>query len=460
VQVDERCLLDDGRRLHLLRCVRQLPGKREVWQGELDGQQVFAKFYLDLKRGKVHWQRELDGIKAFQSRGIPSAELCHAGSLRENGLPVIVLKALPEAESLKEAWESGNAPRRERLLREMMVLLARHHRAGLCQTDLHFGNFVIAQGVIHSLDGDGVKTVVGELNRECSLENLGLFFAQLFPEWESKIPELYSCYLEERGWNRESDCEPLLQQLAQARSRRWAERQGKLFRECTAFICRKREGGIEVLVRTDASPELEALLSNPDASFPGKALALKNGNTCTVWAAQVNDLRLVIKRYNIKSLWHGIKLSTREGRAFLSWVNAHRLLFYGIPTPRPVALVKIKRGAVKPVAYFITEQVDGVGSHQWFRDGNIPQASKAAMVEKIGHLFRQLGAQLISHGDLKASNILIVDQQPVLIDLDAMQQHANKRSFRKAWEGDLQRFMQNWDDAPELKELFNGLNLS
>jgi tRNA A-37 threonylcarbamoyl transferase component Bud32 len=196
-------------------------------------------------------------------------------------------------------------------------------------------------------------------------------------------------------------------------------------------------------------------LADPDATFPGRDQALKNGNTCTVWAAMAGAQPLVIKRYNVKNLWHGIKLSTRRGRAFISWENAHRLLFYGIATPCPVALLKERRGALQPVAYFIMEQVEGVAAHEWFPDPKVPWEQKQRMAERIARLFGQLKEQRISHGDMKASNILLVADEPMLIDLDAMRQHSWGSEFRKARARDMRRFMRNWEGMPELKELFS-----
>ncbi|VAX05511.1 serine/threonine protein kinase [hydrothermal vent metagenome] len=446
--------LDDGRQLHCSETVRLLPGKRRASIGTLEGRPVFVKCFLDQKRGQVHWQRELNGIKAFWDRGILTAELLYVGQEAEHGWPLIVLAQIPDPISLKDAWQLGDDARREHLLREMVSLLAQHHRAGLRQTDLHLDNFVLSQGEIFSLDGAGVTDNDSELGLADSLENIALLIAQLHPEWEAQISNLYDQYFAERDWSGGPGYVDLLKSVGRWRKRRWREHQGKLLRECTDFVCRQEQGRFEVIARSALNPAMESLLAAPDSSFPGKEWALKNGNTCTVWATNVNDLSLVIKRYNVKGSWHGLKLATRKGRAFRSWENAHRLVFYGIATPHPVALVKIKHGLLKPMSYFIAEQVDGVGAQEWFRDESISWTAKIAMAEKINQLLLQLEAQRISHGDLKASNILIVGDRPVLIDLDAMQQHASTTSFRKSWGKDLRRFMRNWDDAPDLKELF------
>ena len=446
--------LEDGRQLNGQRLVRSLPGRREVWQAELEGQSVFAKFYLSPKRAKVHWQRELDGIRAFQQGGILTPELLYTGREQVHNWPVIISAQISDPVSVDDAWHQAEADRKRHLLRKMVVLLARHHRAGICQTDLHLGNFVLSGSKIFSLDGDGVKKLPVKEDQTASLDNLALFIAQLFPEWETEIPELHVLYLNERGWPKAADSDDLLQRVREARKRRWTEYQGKLFRECTAFICHKNAKRFEVISRDASGSELEVLLADPDASFPGKEKALKNGNTCTVWAATVGEFELVIKRYNVKGLLHGIKLSTRPGRAMTSWENAHRLLFYGIATPRPIAVVKMKQGLLQPVAYFMAETIEGVDALGWFQEASIPMDEKREMAKNIADLFAQMEAQKISHGDLKANNILITDAKPLLIDLDAMQQHEDEVPFRKAWKRDLQRFMRNWEHVPEIEQLF------
>lgn len=445
--------LVDGRSLCCIQTLRFLPDRRQACLAELDGQPVFAKIFLDRKRGKVHWQRELAGIRAFEQQGILTAKLLVAGELVDTGWPVIVLARLIDPLSLNKVWDSAENDRRQTLLQAMVKLISCHHRAGILQTDLHLDNFVISGSKIYSLDGAGVRQSVGEIGRQGSLANLALFLAQFDPTWDSSAPAAYRLYLTERGWR--SDSRDNLPRLVQkARQRRWEEVRGKLYRECTAFVAQQEIGRLEIFSRRDDVPELRALLVDPDQSFPGREQALKYGNTCTVWSTLVAGLCLVIKRYNIKSFWHGLKLSIRKGRAQVSWENAHRLQFYGIATPRPVAVLKQRRGLLRPVSYFMMEAVSGRGAEKWFHDSAISAADKRRMSGEVVRLIKQLYDNRISHGDMKASNFLITEQGPVIIDLDAMRQHGSERSYRIAWRRDLNRFMRNWCEAPELEMLF------
>jgi Ser/Thr protein kinase RdoA (MazF antagonist) len=58
----------------------------------------------------------------------------------------------------------------------------------------------------------------------------------------------------------------------------------------------------------------------------------------------------------------------------------------------------------------------------------------------------------ITHGDLKASNLLWDADRLVLIDLDAMCQHASPAGFARAWQRDRARFLRNWPAGSPLRE--------
>ncbi len=448
-----RYTLDSGEELSCLEMVRSLPGKRKVFLGEHSGKKVFVKLFLDSERGERHWNRELHGLEAFRQCQIQTVNLLYSGKTAEQGLPVIILDHLSGAVSVMAAWASADTNARKQLLKQMTTLLAQHHNAGLLQTDLHLDNFMLCADEIISLDGAGVKIPSGGVSRSSALENLGLFMAQLPPEWELYVSDVCAIYWSERAWSDGQDSDQLLRQVKKSRKMRWRKFRHKLYRNTTAFCYEKQKDGFQVAVREYLSKEMYELLKNPDASYPGCDKALKNGNTCTVWATQVDGRGLVIKRYNVKSFWHGIRLLLFPGRGESSWFNGNCLRFYDIPTPRPVALIK-RRNGLYPIAYKITEQVSSENAWIWFRDQAHSSDEVEAMAHKIVMLLQKLQQQKISHGDLKASNILINNGEPMLIDLDAMYQHANNVAFSRAWLRDIRRFLKNWDSEADLQRLF------
>ncbi len=446
--------LDDGRKLRCNATVRLLPDKREARLGMLGRRPVFIKIFLDAKRGKIHWQRELDGVTALQQRGILTAELLYAGVVGDDGLPLIVLARLPEPVTLREAWDEADSATSQQLLEEMVTVLAKHHMAGVCQTDLHLNNFVISEGQIYSLDGAGVIVTEGEFGLQAGLDNLALFLAQLAPRWAAYAPELYSHYLAQRGREHGPGSGYLSRQIERLREWRWNKFKGKLFRDCTSFRYRESPGRVEIVAREHAGPELDALLSDPDASFPGREKALKNGVTCTVWGAKVGALPLVIKRYNTPEWYKGLVQQFVRGRAMVSWENAHMLGFYGVSTPRPLAVMKQKSGLWKTSSYFLTKEMDGICIYYWLLDEVRTDAEIKGMAKKVVELLMQLRTHRISHGDMKVANWFVVDNEVVLIDLDTMKKYRSTLLFRRAWRSDLRRFMKNWRELPELFFLF------
>ncbi len=446
-------LLDNGQEIICLEVVRSLPGKRLVFVGEYDGAKVFAKLYLDPKRGERHWRRELDGLKAFKERGIATADILYAGKSADQGLPIIILVQLHGLVSVRQAWDEAVDEAKGQLLQRMVGLLARHHQAGLCQTDLHLDNFLLSEEEIFSLDGAGVRVYSDAVPQDVRLDNLALFVAQLAPEWEARIPDIYAIYIAASGWQFGPGSDVLLKKVQTAREHRWKEYRGKLFRNCTAFTYTEYDDGFLVASNRHAGRELFELLRNPDASFPGVEKALKNGNTCTVWPVTVDGLSLVVKRYNMKGFWHGLKLRLFQGRGERSWVNGYRLGFYGIPTPRPVALLKRRTGFF-PKTYLVTERVHAVFALEWFRDATVSMDEKGRMAGQIAGMFNKLWQQRITHGDLKATNILIAEGKAMLIDLDGMRRHKCPFIFKWAWRKDMRRFMENWGDDAGLLELF------
>jgi tRNA A-37 threonylcarbamoyl transferase component Bud32 len=167
-----------------------------------------------------------------------------------------------------------------------------------------------------------------------------------------------------------------------------------------------------------------------------------------------NGEHFVVKRYNIKGFWHGLKRAIRPSRAWVSWQNAHRLFFIlGISTPLPILLMEKRWGPFRSKAYFVSEYIEGVDIRELLHSA----ASKdlnAEVVKQVSDLIQSLADASISHGDFKATNFIYSKGKVFLVDLDAMREHWFRWRFRRAFKRDLQRFMQNWKDLPHVAESF------
>ena len=66
------------------------------------------------------------------------------------------------------------------------------------------------------------------------------------------------------------------------------------------------------------------------------------------------------------------------------------------------------------------------------------------MAKAILRLFATLHRLKISHGDLKATNLLWQDGKIIVIDLDALRQHNSTSGYARAWRRDRARLLRNW----------------
>ena len=127
--------------------------------------------------------------------------------------------------------------------------------------------------------------------------------------------------------------------------------------------------------------------------------------------------------------------------------------FLGIRSLNPVAMLEYRIGPLRRRSYFVTEYIEGPDALVRLGSLETPDDELEALVL----LLRNLSESKISHGDMKATNFLMADDGPVIIDLDAMREHKNSESFQRAYNKDMDRFMKNWEDHPELASQFEGL---
>lgn len=453
----ESLVLADGRVIERGGMLRRLSGKREVFEGWLDRRHVLVKQYLDHERGKVHAAREVKGLQAFAVASITTPELLYHDADSE-GNPLVVLSYVEAATTYSAAWRDAGSEDREGLVRRMMRLLARHHAAGLCQTDLHLDNFLVTGDAIYSLDGAGVHVSAKGLKEKASLENLALFCAQLPPTYDHRSVACAADYAAERDWGAAPVTDKLPALIDAARYWRWRKVSEKAFRDCTAVRHLKTATSESLVVRSYL-PVVAGVLSDLDSTCPPDAEdRLKDGNTATVWDVKTGGLTLVVKRYNIKNWRHGFTRLVRESRASISWRNAHRLALFGINTPAPVACVTERRVGMARVAYFLAERVEGPNLADWVERNRSDEQALAWVADHLAEIFRQMRRWRISHGDMKATNFIVAADGVYLIDLDVMRQHRTRSGFERAWKADMQRFLANWAGSGLFDDLIDDVS--
>ena len=443
--------------LKCIKSVRRVPGKRLVCEGRWQGQDVFAKLYFGSKRAERNWRKELNGFETFASKGIAAPSIIHSGTAEHGKFFVLIMEPVPAGQSLQALWNQKETDaERISILQDVIAVLARHHEAGLLQRDLHLNNFMSSNGTIFTLDCGDLRIQKSPLGLRRSLSNLGLLFAQLFPEYDRFVTPLFISYMNLRGLpanpSKENDLRAYINSLRQARLHKYLK---KIFRECTEFVCEKNFHHFTVYRRDCASKELEAFLACPDATLlMPKTRILKKGNTATVWLTPIASRNLIVKRYNIKGFMHWFQQGLRISRAALSWKNAHLLKFFGLQTAFPIAFVEERYGFLRKRSYFITEQMDGIDYRSLFQDKGLSDLLKKDAAKRVIGLLFKLRDLKVSHGDMKATNIFSTTSGPSIIDLDSMRHFKSKIFFKHHHLKDKQRLLKNWQPDTDLKNLF------
>ncbi len=433
--------------------LRLLPQKRIVARARVNGMPILVKTFLG-RTANRDASREIEGVKAISSAGVRTTDLLWEADLSENGR-LLAFEYLPDASSLNQLWRTlDEDAQRTEILSRVMSIMSRLHSKGVIQQDIHLANFLLSGGEIHTIDGGGILCrSAAPLGESASIMNLALLFAQFLARYDCLVPGALAEYVKTRDWPGNPDRLGTLQtEIERCRGIRMREHIDKAFRDCTRFVCDSSFRRFVVCERRAYGSEMQGLIAHLDQAMV-RGRTLKRGNSATVALVHLGGRALVIKRYNIKGLFHGVRRALQKSRAWVSWSNAHRMEFLGIPALKPVALIEDRLGPLRRRAYLITEYIEGPDALDCVRS----VADPCGELTGLADIIQELSESQISHGDLKATNFLMAEGGPVIIDLDGMQEHRTRDSFERAFKGDLERFMSNWDDSPRLSDHFAAL---
>lgn len=197
------------------------------------------------------------------------------------------------------------------------------------------------------------------------------------------------------------------------------------------------------------------LIESPDSYLNNvDTPIIKSDATSTVGHVTVDGESLIVKRYNIKGPLHALKRAPRPSRAENNWRYSRLLTSLGVLTPKVVAIIEHRYGPFRGRAYLIQEKMPGELLLDLYQNSPPDPSSPSKLQFALVDLFKSLWINRISHGDMKATNILINNGKPILLDLDATRQHRNIRRLKFYAEKDEQRFLKNWRGIPELHTWF------
>ena len=345
------------------------------------------------------------------------------------------------------------------VLDAVTIELATQHVLGILQHDLHLKNFLVKNSQIYTLDGGNIETFDELLSKKNSLEHLGLFFSQLGVGNEFLQETLLDVYAKSRGWLlKRSDKLFLFSTIKKCNAQRKNDYQKKVQRNCTAFVKINKLFFAGMCDRLFMSEEMEKWLTEPDSVFAHPQLEmLKAGRSSTVIKAVINNTDCVVKRYNMKNVWHWLRRAVRRTRAADSWVLSNTLRLFGIMTPRPIAFIEKRFLGLRGKSWLLMEYVKGPNLAEYFANYQAEDPQFEKIATRVIALIKKITKLKMSHGDLKATNIIIHNDQPVLLDLDGMKEYKTQGKANRVYKKEMTRFMRNWKNQPGVKALFERL---
>lgn len=181
-----------------------------------------------------------------------------------------------------------------------------------------------------------------------------------------------------------------------------------------------------------------------------KGHLLKPGSRSTVTKVEVGDTSYVFKQYKSLKLHRRIRYALTRSRARQSWENGQRMADLGLPVVRPLAFFEESNWGIPGRALLIMPFQHGTPLDEF--------SPHEKVVPALKDFFRKMAEHQITHGDLKATNIIVDETgSPHFIDIDASQCHRSTKTYLKARAKDEARFLRNWQNYPEAMEVFRNI---
>ncbi len=184
---------------------------------------------------------------------------------------------------------------------------------------------------------------------------------------------------------------------------------------------------------------------------------LKHDGTTSVYLLKHQQQAYVVKRFNTKGPWHFVRRFVQTSRAQNCFQMAQCYLSAGIATPEPVAFVQERITGLKLRSWYICAYERGSLLSDAVDANSSPDMK---LHQAIVGLFSKLREYRLSHGDMKATNIIVQKAGWMVIDLDAAKQHKKTQSWYKAANKDWRRLLRNWPETSATHQAISTLHTS
>lgn len=362
---------------------------------------IFDWFWFISPKKEFHYQKMLSSLNlAPKIFGIYRRKMTY----------ILVSEFLYEYETLqswlkKHPWNFLEKEKKQQLLTMLAELITKFWKIGIIQTDFNQNNILINKNNldIKLIDFQRVKFIKNPQKRiweqlsyllppfqdEIPFHSRAWFFRML----RKKIPELQNVgawelfYLGEKAYFR--------------RIKYWKKFKKRLLNRKQILILKKQK--IKIFLNAKKSINLEDIF---------KILKiLENKKTEKTLFVKINDLKYWIK---IEKGWTNKIIKKKLKK---TWWNFWKLKIRNIPTPEPLSYIETPQGN-----YLITEFIEAPRLKDFLKQKKpLPKGH----LKKLAYLIWDLHQKGLTHGDLKASNILYCPKKETfwLIDLEDVEEH-------------------------------------
>jgi tRNA A-37 threonylcarbamoyl transferase component Bud32 len=444
--------------LKLVRVLRVLEGRREVWIATMTGtsRSVVAKRFLPGSKQGKESHLEIRGLNELKDRGVPGPNLLCVASDNVGGIWVLT-DYIEGAADLSEVLVAGaHASSEAAAISGFARTLIMHWRKGVHQTDVHNRNYLWDGKLLYTIDVGSIRFMRGAITRRLRVDTLtrtcfkfsdnqwSLFLDAFDGIAENSDEKALSAFMRSSGFKNQ-----LENRKRKEKKRVWQKSQ----RTSSDFRVSSEPGLRLFAVSTADAALIEKISSEPDSLFD-QGTRLKSGNTCTVQLVEFGGRKYVVKRYNRKPFVYRLRHIFSTSRIVYSWANAAVLQRFRIRTPQVVVACEFRKFGLLDRGFVVMECVQGETLDSFMQQSSFTPENRMAYIDEAADLLENLRIFRIVHGDMKAKNLLVEDGKIWLIDIDGMQLFLGERQFARKFVKDRKRFLRNWDELPNVQAEF------
>jgi tRNA A-37 threonylcarbamoyl transferase component Bud32 len=174
---------------------------------------------------------------------------------------------------------------------------------------------------------------------------------------------------------------------------------------------------------------------------------MKEGSRSMVAKWQSHEGLWIIKDYKTPGLRRRARFALSQSRCLQSWNMSRLCHTMGIAAAKIILVAEERLAGLPGRSLAIMEYVQGTPLNQLVANQSLSLTDLRQLASRLAEQVNQLSSSMITHGDFKASNIIVDSNlKPHLIDLDGAILHRSKRNFWKAYRRDGARFRANWSN--------------